>query len=467
MELRRTGPRRKVLRAIVALVLFTHGVSHGQLVLAADEASATAFVDVNVVPMDSERELMHQTVVVRDGLIEAIGPVANVSVPPDAQRIDGGGSRYLLPGLADMHTHLTSGEDAALYLASGVTTVLQMGGDGRIESIPFLRGLLRDAPSPQVFFALMVDGPEPQAGGWPLHSIDEARFAVKAAKDRQYDFIKVYNGLSAEQFDAVVDEAKAQGLAVIGHGVRSVGLPEGLFRGQVMVAHAEEFYYTVFGNQPQPEERMIQVADDVARSGAYVTPNLSFQDAIVRQWGHPDVRAQMFADPRVAYLNPLTRLRWTAPRRDYSQFAGNPMSPQLAFLKQFTLALANAGVPLLAGTDTPLIPGLLPGSGLVDEILMLEEAGLSNYQALASATRTPGEFVAKHVANAPTFGTVAPGARADLLLVEVNPLQSLDTLREPVGVMVGGTWRTAEELAVIIEQNRQAMESSLREAFGR
>lgn len=450
----------------VSVILLIPLLIVARAVLAADMPAVTAFIDVNVVPMDTERELMHQTVIVRDGRIEALGPVADVSVPSDALRIDGGGSRYLLPGLMDMHTHLASSEDAALYLAAGVTTVLQMGGEGRIEPVPFLRNLLRDAQSPQVFFALMVDGPQPQSGGWPLHSVDEARFVVRVAKERQYDFIKVYNGLSSEQFDAVVDEAKALGLAVIGHGVRAVGLPDGLFRGQVMVAHGEEFYYTTFGNQPQPEASMIEVAKEVALSGAYVTPNLSFVEAIARQWGRPDVRAQMFADPRVAYLAPMTRFGWATPRRNYSQLPGTPMETQLAFLKQFTNALAQAGVPLLAGTDTPLIPGLLPGSGLIEELRLLEDAGLSRYDVLASATRTPGEFLAKYVPTAHPVGTVAAGVRADLLLVANNPLESLDTLREPLGVMVGGRWRTAEELSTTLEQNRLTLAPMLRDAFG-
>jgi hypothetical protein len=194
--------------------------------------------------------------------------------------------------------------------------------------------------------------------------------------------------------------------------------------------------------------------------------SLPTQDAIVRQWGHPDVRAQMFADSRVAYLAPLTRVNWALPRRNYSQLAGSPMATQLAFLKQFTRVLAQAGVPLLAGTDTPLIPGLLPGSGLVEELRLLEEAGLSRYEALASATRTPGEFLAKYVPSAEPMGTVMAGARADLLLVASSPFQSLDTLREPLGVMVGGHWRTAEELAATLEQNRQTLAPMLREAFG-
>src|SRR5688572_30530779 len=116
-----------------------------RVILAAEPAPVTAFIDVNVLPMDSDRELLRQTVIVQNGRIEIIGPMASTQVPSDAQRVEGNGTRYLLPGLADMHTHLASPEDAALYLAGGVTTVLQMGGEGKIEPVSLLKGLLKDA----------------------------------------------------------------------------------------------------------------------------------------------------------------------------------------------------------------------------------------------------------------------------------------------------------------------------------
>src|SRR5687767_4329880 len=106
-------------RLISTMLLLVAGA-----VLAADVTPVTAFVDVNVLPMDSERELQHQTVIVRNGRIEVIGPTATTDVPSDAERVEGSGTRYLIPGLADMHTHLSTAEDAALYLAGGVTTVL-------------------------------------------------------------------------------------------------------------------------------------------------------------------------------------------------------------------------------------------------------------------------------------------------------------------------------------------------------
>jgi hypothetical protein len=420
--------------------------------LSAQPPATVAFVDVNVVPMDRERVLMHQTVLVRDGGIAAVG--SRVDIPVDARRVEGGGNAWLIPGLADMHTHLASGEDAALYAAAGVTTVLQMGGDGRVEPIPVLRALLAQAPlAPQAFFAFMLDGEQPMSGGWPIHSVDEARFAVRVAKDRQYDFVKVYNGLRAAEFDAIVDESRKVGLVVIGHSVRTVGLPAGLVRGEVMVAHAEEFYYTTFGNQPDAS-KLPAVVDETRRSGAYVTPNLSTIDAIARQWGRPNVREQFLNDPLVRYMSPYSWLIWVSPRRNYNRGTGNPLDVQLAFLRQFVLELSKQGVPLLAGTDSPLIPGLVPGAGINDELRTLVESGLSNYQALAAATRTPGEFIAKFVPGAARFGVIDAGARADLVLLADNPLEKLEALRKPVGVMIAGQWHVSEEIAAVLEQNR-------------
>jgi imidazolonepropionase-like amidohydrolase len=431
---------------------------------AAEPPAVTAFINVNVVPMDRERVLSNQTVLIRDNRIEAMGPADRIEVPESASRVQGNGQSWLVPGLADMHTHLSTSEDAALYVAGGVTTVLQMGGEGRIEPVLVLRNALKNALAPQVFFGFMLDGSEPLSGGWPIHSVAQARLAVQVAKDRHYDFIKLYNGLTPEQFDAIVDEGNKQGLPVIGHAVRSVGLPASLFRGQVMVAHAEEFYYTAFGNKPD-ESLVAALVADTKRSGAYVTANLSFLDAIDRQWGKPAVRAQFFADPLVKYMSTVTRvLAWESPRRNYAARSGSYPMP-MSFMRKFVAELARAGVPILAGTDSPLIPGLVPGAGINEELRMLVESGLSNFHALSTATRVPGEFIARYAPGGARFGVVEAGARADLLLLQGNPLERLDTLRSPLGVMQNGNWWPAVRITEVLEQNRRAMDGSIEEAF--
>src|SRR4029077_17090395 len=123
---------------------------------------------------------------------------------------------------------------------------------------------------------------------------------------------------------------------------------------------------------------------------------------------------------------------------------------KVAFLKHFIKALSDAGIPLVTGTDTPVIPGLVPGFSLQDALRRLEEAGLTRYQVLSAATRVPGEFIQKYVPGSEPFGTIAPGSRADLVLSAGNPLDDLSTLRTPLGVMVRGRWFTGAQLQELL-----------------
>jgi len=426
---------------------------------AAQSPTLTAFIDVQVVPMDREQVLAHQTVLVRANAISEMGAVRCVKVPPDALRIEGHGSGYLLPGLADMHTHVMRAEDLLPYTANGVTTILHMGG----APADFVDGIQRsidagEVVGPQVFFAFMIDG-SAALGRLYVGTPEQARAAVQLAKANGYVFIKVYNNLTAEEFAALVDEGHKQGLAVIGHGVRAVGLPAALFQGQVMVAHAEEFYYTAFAHHVPTDAALLRaVVEDTYRSGAYVTPNLSTFSTIARQWGKPEVIKEFLQDPRVRFLSPDERMDWSDS--DYVHNAGD-LSPTLAFLKSFTKALADRGVPLLTGTDSPVIPGMLPGYSIHEDLQSLVAAGLTPFQALSAATRVPGEFIARYVPGAAAFGQVKAGGRADLVLVSDNPLESLETLQHPLGVMSAGRWRTRSQLETLLAKQKSRYDSVL------
>lgn len=306
---------------------------------------------------------------------------------------------------------------------------------------------------PQMFFSLKVDGPDSRFDGWPVGTPEEARAVVAAAKARGFQFIKLYNELSAPVFDALVDAARVNDMAVIGHGVRAVGLPEGLFRGQVMVAHAEEFLYAAFGYGMDPAA-VPAVVQRTAESGAYVTASLSTYQVIAEQFGRPAKVLEYLGLPRTRYMSLGARGIWL--NQGYSRQSGD-LSERLAFIQRYTRALADAGVPLLAGTDSPVVPGMVPGDSMHVELAALTGIGLSNYQALSAATRTPGEFIARYVPGAARFGVVAPGLRADLMLVKANPLDSLDNLKYPLGVMGGGHWRTAAQLDAALERNRENM----------
>ena len=411
------------------------------------------FVHVNVVPMDRERVLRDQSVLVRDGVIAAIG--AHLDAPKEAQIVDGHGTRYLSPGLADMHIHSTTSRDMILYLANGVTSVLNMGGERNgfmDQAVPKLNS--GELPGPHFYSSFIVDG-TPEYGQFVVTTPDQARGLVGTLKANGYDFIKVYNNLAPDSFQAFIDEGRAQGIPVIGHGLTQVGLEKQFAAGQPMVAHTEEYFYTVFfpagvdvGTQaPKPDQIPAAIAF-TKRYGAYVTADLNTYATIARQWGKPEVVTEYLKAPEVRYLDPYDRVAWRTS--DYAERKGN-LDDRVAFLKVFTKALSDAGVPLITGTDAPAIPGLAPGFSLHQDLHRLEAAGLSRYQVLTAATRTPGEFIARTKPGGLPFGTVTVGARADMVLSAANPLDDLSTLEKPLGVMGHGRWYSAEALKALMD----------------
>ncbi len=422
-----------------------------------------AFIDVNVVPMDAERVLRRQTVLVEDRRITAIGP--SLAVPKNARVIDGHGRDFLSPGLADMHTHSDTAAEMKVYLANGVTSVLNMGEASNAfmgQVRPAINGGIR--PGPHIYAAFLVDG-SPRYGHFTVTTPDEARWIVRMAKTNGYEFIKVYNNLSPECFDALVEEGRRQRVAVVGHGVTRVGIERQLDAGQVMVAHTEEFLYTVFS---KPDEEQTDAAPDAARipaaiafvkrDHAFVTADLNTYATIARQWGKPDVVEAFMRQPELRYLSPKWRIDWRG--EDYANRKGSLME-KLAFLKRFTKDMSDAGVPLITGTDAPTIPGLIPGYSLHDDLSALEQAGLTRYQALAAATRTPAELIHRAVPNADAFGTIAPGNRADLILSARNPLDDLATLRTPLGVMANGNWYARADLQALLDDVARTYQRAL------
>lgn len=425
------------------------------MVSAHEPAAVTAFVDVNVLAMDSERILPHQTVLVEDGVIGRIGPAAEVTVPGIAKRIAGHGA-YLLPGLADMHTHVEANEDLGLLIANGVTAMLQMGHapSGMVD-----RSRQRIAAGklvgPRLFFAFVVDG-TPEYGQFVVEDADQARYVARLAQTNGYDFIKVYNNVTKPEFEAFIDEGRKLGIPVVGHAVRTegVGLPRGLEMGQMMVAHAEEFIYTAFDNGTD-ESKIPAVVEAVKRSGAYVTATLSTFEAIVRAWGNPAGVAKALKMPEALYMSPQARADWQTSDYQRRPVEKVPMlKEQLLFQRHLVKAFAEAGVPVLAGTDSPM-PGLVPGFSIHEELRNLHQSGLSNYQTLATATRIPGAFIKAAHPDAPAFGLVATGQRADLLMVKGNPLTALETLKHPLGVMADGRWFAEKDLKALLEARKR------------
>jgi imidazolonepropionase-like amidohydrolase len=425
--------------------------------LAASVDPTTAFVHVNVVPMDRERTLRDQTVLVRGDRIVAVG--SDVAIPSGAERVDGHGKAWLSPGLADMHTHSQTKNDLAIYLAHGVTSVLNMGDAhaGFIDTtVPAAnRGAI---PSPHVYMSFLVDG-NTDYNGFVVKTPDEARAIVGLAKTNGYDFMKVYVGLAPDTFDALADEGRKLGIPLVGHGVRSVRLERELAEGQVLVAHLEEFFYTFFtprgveeSDTPPDDARIGDAVALAKKYDATVTADLATYAAIAHQIGHPELVDAFLARDAAFEISPDMRLAWQ--KSGYVAKTAK-LEAKLAFLGRLVKAMADANVRLVAGTDAPAVPGMLPGTSLLDDLDALEGAGLSRYEALSTATREPGEFIERTKHGVP-FGIVREGSRADLILTQENPLDGLSTLRKPLGVMAAGHWRDAKEIDELRRGVREA-----------
>lgn len=421
-----------------------------RLLAQAPTAAATpprpiAFVDVTVVPLDHEGELTHQTVIVRDGTIMSVTSAASADIPNDATRIDGRG-KWLMPGLADMHVHLFSRTDLGLYLANGVTTIRNLGGYGFADSILTARAAIAsgDLVGPTIF----------TSGNWldgdpPVRSINtvistpaEGKAEVDREADAGYDFIKVYSRLAADVYAAIIAEANARHIPVTGHIPFAVGLAGVLTSGQTEIAHAGGIYRSTGGDS----SKFAAAAHRVADAGVAVATTVSEAALAYHLSGRPDAIAARAALPEMRYIPPGRVAAW----RDHNMFASFTRVPnpdaQSAGLARFIRALGDAGVTLLAGTDAD-VAGQLPGYSLHDELGDFVAGGLSPYEALRLATVVPYRYLAR-VLKKPVepFGTVQPGRRADLLLLEGDPLTDLANTKRMVGVMVRGRWLTATAL---------------------
>lgn len=424
-----------------------------------------AFVHVNVIPMTESGVLEDQTVVIERGKITRIGPSASVRLPRNVSQIDGR-EKYLMPGLVDFHVHLRDESELLSYWVHGVTTVVHMAGPtGNVSDVLALRRRVSagEVPGPNIYTTgRILDGDPAIFPGVStvVSKPAEAKRIVEEQHRAGVDFIKVYNNLTSEALRAVVEAAHERGLAVIGHIPRRDGRPQALqtalAAGQDMIAHGEEFFFTYFygetdslvssGLSPNPDlSKLSSVVRMVRQSQVAVTPNLSYVAMTQRQLENLDL---VLSDSEARYLHPDVLAMWREQnptrRRDLERFSLRERA-KYAFLRELVPALQREGVLLLLGTDSSAA-GMFPGKSAHLELRELVQTGLTPNQALATGTRNAGQFIKKHVRGADSFGTVAVGQRADLLLLNANPLAMIDNISQIAGVTVRGRWLSREQL---------------------
>lgn len=443
-----------------------------------------AFVDVTVIPMDSERALPSMTVVIADGVIQSLTPTAETGLAPGVTVIDGKG-RYLMPALADMHVHIWDRHEPQLYVAWGVTTVRNMWGEA--TTLAMREDILHGRKTgPRMMTAgRIVDGaPKIWPGSDEVSDVETARTVVGRQIDEGFDFIKVYSNLKPPEFDAVVAAAREQGIPFAGHTPTAVGLEAMLGAGPDSIEHLTGWNTAVkrdavdlgqgfrtpemieIGSRIGSGELSLDEVFDPAKRRAMAA--LSLETGV---WNVPTLivlkqirltREQAKAEfDRVdmAYVSAGIRDFWN-PDNDFRR--QEVSDEQLAAMQVFfeeslaqVKALHDAGAPLLIGSDAPN-PFVFHGLSVHEELTLFVEAGVPEYAALRAATAAPAEYFGE----SGQWGIVAAGARADLVLLSANPLESISNTRKIEGVMQDGRWRDRAELDALLAEAAKAYASS-------
>ncbi len=420
------------------------------------EQSFFVIKNVNIIPMTIGNNLIENaTVVIKNKKILSI----NDTIPSNAKIIDGTG-KWLIPGLVDMHVHtnadlnfrensstqgatffMNTQDVMTTYIANGVTTIFELGG--RVEHFGQRNEIAKGKViGPRMAIAPMINGGNPNNGGRIVDTANDARQAVRSAKAEGYNFIKAYSHLNIESFKALVDEAEKQGLKVVGH------IPDA-FKGQTekafipnfgLVAHAEEFSKQI-RNQDKTKKDAQYFAQLAKENNTWLIPNLIAIVKIRDQVQSLDSIRQM---KTLKYVHPLIQDKWLTSN-NYNKHSSSEfieyLDSLITFHKEMVVAFKNAEVPMVTGTDAGT-SGIVTGFSLHDELELLVDAGLTNEEALFSATRLPAEWL--EIEN--NIGTIEINKYADLILLDANPLEDIKNTRTINGVFVNGTWLNKEQI---------------------
>ncbi len=405
-----------------------------------------------------------RTVIVEGERVVAVVDPRTFKRRADDQVIDAAG-QYLIPGLADMHSHAASPEDMARYVAYGVTTLRIMHGFSTDLS-------MRDAVAagerlgPTLIVASpMLDGDPPAYPElFPVRDAAEARARVISYQKSGFDQIKLYHNLSADAFLAAVDQAHALGMKAVGHTPVALSARQAYeadydscehLSGMLQDLQREPPALTQDVSSTEWSLRMGSGADAAGAGalariakehGTWLVPTLRMHRVLQAP---PDQWELWSAEPKLSQISNVVRERWTAEIE--ARAALDPKwydkrdqawSTLLAIVRE----IHEAGAELLVGTDFGM-PYLYAGEAVHEELGTFVEAGFEPHEALAAATAKPAQFLDQ----SGKFGTIEVGARADLVLLGADPFESLDALRKISGVSVRGHWLDRAALDQVIE----------------
>jgi len=400
----------------------------------AQEIETTAFVNVNVIPMDNETVLENHTVIVEDGLITMVGPSDEIDVPSGATEIDGTG-RYLMPGLAEMHGHVPGPDNPEyaenvlfLYISNGVTIVRNMAGH------PYHLQLKERIDNGE------LAGPDLYAAS-PWMSADQAptpedaERLVREHKEAGFDLMKM-GSISLEVYQRMAETAHEIGIPFAGHIPEEVGLVNALEAEQASIDHYDRYVEFLVPDDADTEgreagffgsgvvdladtERIPEAVEKTIEAGTWNVPTLS----LVEHLADPTPPEEMIEWPEMRYMPQRVLDGWVESKHNFQardDFQPDAAHKLVEIRRELTKALYDGGALIALGSDAPQFFNV-PGFSIHHEMRMMVDAGLTPYEVLVTGTRMPAKYFEKE----DEFGTVQEGRRADLILLEANPLEDI------------------------------------------
>jgi imidazolonepropionase-like amidohydrolase len=420
--------------------------------------------NVHVIPMDREQVLSNQVVIIKDGRISLIGDARTVKYGAGSLVIDGTG-KYLMPGLAEMHAHVPPidniepmKEVVLLFALKGVTTIRGMLGHPRHLE---LRSKLQSGE---------IIGPRLYTSGPSINgqTANTAAIAEKMVRDQKaagYDFLKLHPGLTVDNFNVIVKTAKEVQIPFAGHVSYAVGVWRAIDAGYASIDHMDGFVeslipgiesmteqqvglFAVFTGHQADTARIPKLVNALRDKHIWVVPT----QALAERWLSPEKTPEALSqEPEMIYMAPNTLNGWVNTKKNLMSNPNyNPANVQqyVEVRRKLIKACQKAGVGILLGSDAPQVFDV-PGFSLHHELTYLVKAGLTPYEALRTGTVNPATFFKRDDA-----GVIKPGAVADLVLVNGNPLQDINAVKNIEGVSLAGRWLSKE----YIEQELKKLE---------
>ncbi len=398
---------------------------------------------VHVIPIQPAGVLRDQTLLIRGQRIVAMGPSHKMDIPENAVHL-AVKNKFVMPGLSDMHVHLDGYRDLLIMLRHGVTRVRNLSENSavaRAAGAPVMPELKQEvergeAPGPQLYnCGPILDGDPPQhALTRVIKTREDAFKAVKYTHDKGFDCVKVYNHLSSERYADILEASQKYRLPVLGHVPYAVNWEQAIDTMK-SIEHLSGYVDSHRAVYRVPPETWAAALSETAQSGVFHCPTLALWDM------HPayDELDKVKKSPRYKYVPPMTKLLWEVAVESFydMEYASKSTyrARMLGLTQPLTLALHQAGSPLLIGTDTNMT-GVFPGVATLREMNLFVEAGISNQDVLRIATWN----AARYFGDTGLYGSVAPGKMADLLILDKNPLVNMQHIETMAGVFVQGKW---------------------------